>query len=119
MNSITPLAGQVAVVTGSGRGIGASIAHKLASLGANVVLCGRKPKSLETTASSIFAQGGQARAFACDVTELTSVQALASAVGSDFGKLDILVNNAGVGSFAGPLHEMTPQQWEKVLNTNL
>lgn len=119
MDSITPLSGQVAVVTGAGRGIGAAIAHKLASLGAAVVLCGRTLKTLETTASGISALGGQARAMACDVSDLESVLALAATIERDFGRIDILVNNAGVGSFAAPLHEMTPQAWEKVLNTNL
>jgi len=47
------------------------------------------------------------------------VQALAASVEQTLGKIDILVNNAGIGSFAAPLHEMTPQVWEKILNTNL
>jgi NAD(P)-dependent dehydrogenase (short-subunit alcohol dehydrogenase family) len=119
MTSLTPLSGQVAVVTGAGRGIGAAIARKLAALGATVVLCGRTLKLLEDTAVSISADGGQAQALACDVTDLGSVQALAAAVAQRFGRVDILVNNAGVGSFAAPLHEMTPEAWEKILNTNL
>ena len=119
MHSLTPLSGQVAVVTGAGRGIGAAIAHKLAALGATVAVCGRTLKTLEATASSISALGGHARALACDVRDLESVQTLAAAVAQSFGKIDILVNNAGVGSFATPLHEMTPQAWEKLLNTNL
>jgi 3-oxoacyl-[acyl-carrier protein] reductase len=88
-------------------------------MGASVVLCGRTLKLLETTAASISALGGQAQALACDVTDLGSVQALAAAVAQKFGRIDILVNNAGVGSFAAPLHEMTPEAWEKILNTNL
>jgi 3-oxoacyl-[acyl-carrier protein] reductase len=119
MNAATPLSGQVAVVTGAGRGIGAAIARKLASLGATVVLCGRTLTTLETTASSVSALGGQARALQCDVGDLGSVQALAASIMQNFGRIDILVNNAGIGSFATPLHEMTPQAWEKVLNTNL
>ena len=55
----------------------------------------------------------------CDVSNLESVQALASFVEQNFGRTDILVNNAGVGSFSTPLHELTPEEWEKVLNTNL
>jgi len=119
MSTITPLSGQVAVITGAGRGIGAAVARKLASLGTTVVLCGRTLKTLETTASGISELGGQAAALECDVCDLGSVQALAASVENKFGKIDILVNNAGVGSFAAPLHEMTPQAWEKVLNTNL
>ena len=113
------LSGQVAVVTGAGRGIGSAIARRLASLGAAVVVCGRTLKPLQETASSITAQGGRAEAIECDVRDLGSVQGLAAGVEQTFRGVDILVNNAGVGSFAGPLHEMTPQAWEKVLSTNL
>lgn len=113
------LSGQVAVVTGAGRGIGAAIARRLANLGASVVLCGRSMKPLQETASEIAARDGQAKVMQCDVTSLESVQALARFVEQNFGRTDILVNNAGVGSFAAPLHELTPEDWEKVLNTNL
>lgn len=121
MNSQDPkaLAGQVAVVTGAGRGIGSAIAHRLAALGAAVILCGRSIKPLQSTAAEIAASGGQAKVVQCDVSNLESVQALASFVNQSFGRLDILVNNAGVGSFSAPLHELTPEEWEKVLNTNL
>lgn len=113
------LSRQVAVVTGSGRGIGAAIAAKLASLGATVVLCGRTLKTLQATASRISGAGGRCEAVLCDVSDLKSVEALASAVETKFGRADILVNNAGIGGFASPLHEMTPETWEKILNTNL
>ena len=114
-----PLSGQAAVVTGAGRGIGAAIARRLASLGASVVLSGRSPKPLQATASQITADGGNAKVVPCDVSNLESVQALASFVEQNFGRIDILVNNAGVGSFSSPLHELTPEEWEKVLNINL
>lgn len=113
------LSGQVAVVTGAGRGIGAAIARELATLGVTVVLCGRTEKTLRETASRIAADGGKAEALECDVCDLGSVEALAATVEEKFRRIDILVNNAGIGSFAGPLHELTPQAWEKVLNTNL
>jgi len=112
------LEGQVAVVTGAGRGIGAAITEKLASLGATVVLCGRTEKPLQTTASRISANNGSAQARTCDVANLASVQELADWVSKTFGRVDILVNNAGVAD-SGPLHVMTPEAWEKVLNTNL
>jgi 3-oxoacyl-[acyl-carrier protein] reductase len=113
------LSGQVAVVTGAGRGIGAAIARKLASMGASVVLCGRSLEPLQTTATAISGASGRAEAVQCDVSNLESVQSLAAKVDQTFGRADILVNNAGVGSFAGPLHQMTPESWEKILNTNL
>jgi 3-oxoacyl-[acyl-carrier protein] reductase len=115
----TALSGQTAVVTGAGRGIGAAIAERLASMGANVVLCGRTAKHLEATASAISGAGGHAQARQCDVSDLGSVGVLAAWVERTAGRVDILVNNAGVGSFAAPLYQMTPEEWEKVLNTNL
>jgi NAD(P)-dependent dehydrogenase (short-subunit alcohol dehydrogenase family) len=115
----TTLSGQTAVVTGAGRGIGAAIAKTLTSLDANVVLCGRTEKHLQATASLISGAGGKAHVRQCDVGDLNSVDALAAWVEKTFGRLDILVNNAGVGSFAAPLYQMTPDAWEKVLNTNL
>jgi len=114
-----PLAGQVAVVTGAGRGIGAAIARRLASLGPVIVLCGRDRVPLEKTASTISEAGGKCKAMECDVTKLGSVENLAADVNKEFGRIDILVNNAGVGGFGGPLHRMPPDSWETVLNTNL
>jgi NAD(P)-dependent dehydrogenase (short-subunit alcohol dehydrogenase family) len=118
-NESKPLSGQVAVVTGAGGGIGSAISHRLAALGATVVLAGRTLKTLQTVASGIAANGGQAQVAQSDVSSLESIQALAALVDKSFGRTDILVNNAGVGSFSAPLHELTPEGWEKVLNTNL
>jgi 3-oxoacyl-[acyl-carrier protein] reductase len=115
----TTLAGQTAVVTGAGRGIGAAIAVKLASLGVTAVLCGRTESDLQSTASAISAAGGKSHVLQCDVSNLSSVETLAAWIRQTFGRLDILVNNAGVGAFTAPLHELTPDAWEKVLNTNL
>ena len=119
MSEAIPLLGQVALVTGAGRGIGAAIAEKLAALGASLVLSGRTRQALERTEAAIRSRGGQARVEQCDITNLASVEALSASVEQNFRRLDILVNNAGVGAFSAPLHEMTPEQWEKVLNTNL
>jgi 3-oxoacyl-[acyl-carrier protein] reductase len=113
------LAGQIAVVTGAGRGIGAAIARKLAGMGAVAVLCGRKRSSLDSTAAAISAAGGQSHAVECDVMDLTSVARTAADVERTFERTDILVNNAGIGGFGGPLHELPPDSWDKVLNTNL
>ncbi|HVO82021.1 MAG TPA: SDR family NAD(P)-dependent oxidoreductase [Terriglobales bacterium] len=113
------LTGQVAVITGAGRGIGAAIARKLADMGALAVLCGRSRAPLESTAAAISRAGGRAEVAPCDVTDLASVETLALHVEQDFGRLDILVNNAGIGGFGGPLHQMPPESWDQVLNTNL
>jgi len=113
------LKGQVAVVTGGGRGIGAGISARLAALGATVVLCGRTRAPLETTAMGIRQAGGRCDTSECDVSRLESVEALAGHVESKFGRLDILVNNAGIGGVRVPLHEFPPDVWDEVMNTNL
>ena len=113
------LAGQIAVITGAGRGIGAAIAAKLAALGAIAVLCGRTRGPLESTAHAISKAGGQANPLPCDVTDLRSIEAAAAHVDQTLHRIDILVNNAGVGGFGGPLHQLAPESWEQVLNTNL
>src|SRR6202795_2184242 len=123
MNSVPtdihPLAGQVAIITGAGRGIGAAIARELSKLGATAVVCGRTRAALESTAKSIAQAGGKAEAIVCDVTSLESVEAAAKQVENSFGRADILVNNAGIGGFGGPLHQLPPEAWDQTLNTNL
>src|ERR1700724_4797387 len=116
---IQPLAGQVAIITGAGRGIGAAIARKLASMGATAVLCGRTRAALESTAQAIAATQGRSEIIACDVPQVNSVEAAAKRVESAFGRIDILVNNAGIGGFGGPLHQLPPDAWDQILNTNL
>lgn len=118
-STVQGLEGQVAVVTGGGRGIGAGISARLARLGATVLLCGRTRAPLQATASAIRQAGGQCDAAECDVTRLQSVEALAKRVESSFGRLDVLVNNAGVGGVRAPLHECPPEAWDEVMNTNL
>ncbi|SPE44798.1 Short-chain dehydrogenase/reductase SDR [Candidatus Sulfotelmatobacter sp. SbA7] len=113
------LKSQVAVITGGGRGIGAAIARKLAGLGAVAILGGRNRVPLDWTVEAITTAGGQAEVMECDVTDLRSVEALATHVSGKFGKIDILVNNAGIAGIGGPLHQMPPEAWDQVLNTNL
>ncbi len=106
-------------MTGAGRGIGAAIALKLSNLGATTVLCGRSRAALDSSAQAIAKSGGKAEVVACDVTSLSSVEEAARRVESSFGRLDVLVNNAGVGGFGGPLHQLSPESWDQILNTNL
>ena len=113
------LLGQVAVVTGAGKGIGAAIARKLAAMGVTTVVSGRTRGPLDAIAAAINKSGGKAEAVECDVADLRSVDALAQLVQSKYGRMDVLVNNAGIGSSSGPLHELKPEVWDKVLNTNL
>lgn len=132
-STLPPLSAQVAVVTGAGRGIGRAIAMKLSQLGAHVILCGRSRPALEETAAAIERNGdhgssetwnsgksaARSTVIPCDVTDLSSVEALANQVERPLQRLDILVNNAGIGSFNGPLYQLAPENWDQVLNTNL
>jgi 3-oxoacyl-[acyl-carrier protein] reductase len=117
-----PLANQVALVTGAGRGIGQAVALKLAELGARIILCGRSQQSLEQTRAAIQSSSTAspiASVIECDVTDLASVGALAKRIERDFQRLDILVNNAGIAGPAGPLHQLAPDDWDRIFNTNL
>jgi 3-oxoacyl-[acyl-carrier protein] reductase len=113
------LTGQIAVITGAGRGIGAAIAIKLADMGARSIVCGRTRAALEQTAVAIQANGGQSTVIECDLTDLRSVEALAEYVGREFGRVDILANNAGIRGQQGPLQELPPDGWDNIVNTNL
>lgn len=115
----TPLTGKVALVTGGGRGIGAAISQKLAQLGALVLVSGRGAAARDKTSAAIAAAGGKAEALQCDVRDLRSVEAAARHVEQAYGRLDVLVNNAGIGGFGGPLHQMPPEDWDDLMNTNL
>jgi 3-oxoacyl-[acyl-carrier protein] reductase len=115
----TALDGQVALVTGAGRGIGAAIAAAIARLGASVIVSGRTPAPLHQTVQTIVQAGHRAEALACDVSSAESVKSLADNVQNKFGRLDILVNNAGIGGFATPLHQLPAEDWDLILNTNL
>jgi NAD(P)-dependent dehydrogenase (short-subunit alcohol dehydrogenase family) len=113
------LAGQVAVITGAGRGIGAAIALRFAALGAQTILCGRSPARLEHTAQISRQDGHFCSVFPCDVTVLGSLESLAASLERNHGRLDILVNNAGIMGPSGPLHQLVPDSWDEILNTNL
>ena len=113
------LDGQVAVVTGGGRGIGFAISRTLSKMGATVVICGRSRETLDKAAGEIRSADGRCEAIPCDLVERSSVEAMAGRVRQAFGRIDILVNNAGVAGFGAPLHEFPPDQWDLVLNTNL
>ena len=111
--------GQVAVVTGAGRGIGEAITKKLADEGAKVAVVSRTEANAGKTAEAInAAQPGAARAYAVDVADFSAVQELADVIFRDFGKVDILVNNAGV-TRDGLSMRMSSDDWDLVVDTNL
>jgi citronellol/citronellal dehydrogenase len=111
-------AGQVIVVTGGGSGIGRCTAHELASLGAHVVLVGRKLEKLHAVAGEIVADGGRCTFHACDIREEAAVQDVVQAIVVAHGRIHGLVNNAG-GQYMSPLEQITAKGWDAVVATNL
>ena len=99
------LDGKVAIVTGGGRGLGASFAEALADAGASVVLCSRKVEACEQVKQAIEAKGARSLALACDVTRPSDVQLVVEAAQETFGGIDILVNNSGA-TWGAPPEEM-------------
>jgi citronellol/citronellal dehydrogenase len=110
------LDGQVAVVTGGGSGLGRAAALELASLGARVVVCGRRGEPLEETAAA--AEAGRVEARTCDIREEAQVDALVDWVMERHGRIDVLVNNAG-GQFLTPAEDITPKGFRTVIRLNV
>ena len=111
-------AGQVALITGGGSGIGRGIADLLAALGAHVVLASRKLERVEAAAAEIVGAGGKASALAVDVRETERVRAMVAQVTDAFGRIDLLVNNAA-GNFYAPSESLSENAWKSVLEIDL
>ncbi|WP_374286668.1 SDR family oxidoreductase [Pseudomonas fluvialis] len=110
--------GQTILVTGGGSGIGRCVAHELASLGAHVVLVGRKLEKLENTCAEIVEDGGSASFKVCDIREEEAVKAMVAQVLAERERIHHLVNNAG-GQFPAPLISINQKGFETVVRTNL
>ena len=110
---------KVAVVTGGGSGIGRATALALAADGYRVVVAGRRREALEQTAALGAERGHELVATPADVRDPAAVQTLFDAVKDRFGRLDLLFNNAGTAARALPMDELSPDQWSRVIDTNL
>ncbi len=119
LDELFGLSGEVAIVTGAGRGIGEGIAKVLAGAGASVVCAARRTEEIERVASEIVAANGQAIAVTTDVTDGDALRKLAEAARSEFGRLDIWVNNAGGSPLQVPLVELPREEWDATLALNL
>ena len=115
---MTELGGGVAVVTGGASGIGRAMAERFARERAKVVVADIDQRALAAVVDSIKARGGEALGVPTDVTDLSSVQALAAAALEAFGKVSVLCNNAGVALWGG-LESATHRDWQWVLGVNL
>jgi NAD(P)-dependent dehydrogenase (short-subunit alcohol dehydrogenase family) len=113
------LAGHVALITGGSKRIGRSIALRLASDGADIIINYDSSKSeADSLVSELKSLGRRALAVQADVSHRADVQKLFTATENEFGRLDILVNNAGM-FFAAKFEELTEEQWDHILNVNL
>jgi NAD(P)-dependent dehydrogenase (short-subunit alcohol dehydrogenase family) len=113
------LTGKVAVITGSSRGIGRSIAETMASLGAKVVISSRKAEACEKVAAGIAAAGGEAAVIPCNISRKDEVETLVEESRTRFGRIDILVCNAAVNPVYGPLADLPDEAFDKVMGSNV
>jgi gluconate 5-dehydrogenase len=113
------LAGKVAVVTGSSRGIGRAIAEGLAGAGAAVTVNGRNPETTQTVADAIAAAGRKSLAVPADVSKAADIDRLIQTTIARFGRIDILVNSAGISPYYKPAETMTEAEWDEVIAVNL
>lgn len=118
-NTPIDLTGQVALVTGGGRGLGRAFAQALAVCGAAVAVTARSQTQVEETADLIATSGGQALALPGDVTDAPVVTRIVSTVEQHLGPIDILVNNAGIITPMGPVWELDPAEWWHTLDVHV
>lgn len=112
------LAGQVALVTGAGRGIGRAISLALAAMGTQIVVAARTETELEEVAQEIRQAGGSAAIWPVDLSSETAIISLFDFIRQKFGRLDVLINNAGIGLF-GPVVEFSGAELDRLYTVNV
>ncbi len=117
-STLFDLTGRVALVTGASKGLGRAMSLGLARAGASLALCARDREGLEATRAEAAAHGVRAEVFALDVLRAASVREAVAAALEAFGRIDVLVNNAGV-NVRKPTLELSEEEWDLVLDTNL
>ena len=118
--SLFDLTGKVAVVTGSTRGIGEAIVHRMAEQGAKVVVSSRKADACDKVAADINAKHeGAAIAVPCNISDKADLQRLVDTANETFGKIDILVCNAAVNPYFGPSKDIPDEAFDKIMDVNV
>ncbi|NLR80690.1 3-ketoacyl-ACP reductase [Chitinophaga eiseniae] len=112
------LKGKKALITGGGKGIGRALAIALAKEGVDIALMGRTAGSLEAVAKEVQASGVKVAYAVADVSDMSAVDVAVASLTKELGAIDILINNAGIAAFGGFL-ELTPTQWEQIIQVNL
>jgi gluconate 5-dehydrogenase len=118
MSELFSLKGRLALITGSGQGIGFALARGLAQHGAKVVLNGRSTEKIDKAVGTLRGEGFAAEASVFDVVDPAAVEAGIARVEKDIGPIDIVINNAGV-QFRKPLEEFPDDKWQLLLQTNV
>ena len=119
MTACRRLEGRIAIVTGAAQGLGEALAHRLGREGAHVTVADIADEKAQEVAAAIAAEYGVRTAWChCDITDLSQVEAMVKSTVDTFGRLDIMVSNAGI-LFSGPVDEIDPARWAKVIEVNL
>ena len=113
------LSGQVAVITGSSKGIGRAAAEIMASLGAKVVVSSRKADACEAVAAAIRNGGGEAMVIPCNISRKQEVEDLVKGTLKHWGRIDTLVCNAAVNPYFGPLEKIPDEAFDKIMSSNI
>ena len=113
------LNGKIALITGASKGIGAAVAKAYANKGVHVILLARNVSGLEAVDDEIRAMGGEATLIPCDITDFDAIEKLGPMIFKRFGGLDVFVGNAGMSGTLKPLPQISPREFEMVLQTNL
>lgn len=116
---IFDLAGKVAIITGSTRGIGRSIAEQMAQAGAKVVISSRTPEDCDTVAKEIKQQGGEAIGVAASISKPAELQGLVQKTRDTWGKIDILVSNAASNPHYGSILDLSDEAYDKIMHNNV
>jgi len=119
LNALFDLSGNVAIITGSTKGIGLAIAEAMASAGAKVVISSRKADKCEEVANAIRSKGLEAAAIPCHIGKREDVEHLVSETKKLYGQIDILVCNAAVNPYYGPMSRLTDEAFTRVIDSNV